>query len=811
MVRGLTILIAAGLLAVLVFGLSVALPPGLGPDEPPHLRYAGYLALEGRLPDLQRTPVAQAQHPPLYHATVGLLYSAAAGDVRPPAGKRSEGCVLPYERRVVLDLDEPVPDQVALLGAEAAGRPPQDPAAVPHTPRRTFYVLRWSGILFGLLSAWVILTTVPRLLPDRSGTALLAAALVVLVPQFGAIFATVNNDQFAVLFGTLGFAVLARGAAAGRLHTTPRLLAAGVCYAAGFLSKLHVAGPFVAGLVLVWGWTPRPPGRRLRALALMGLLPLVAAGTWVGLQMMANGSPHALEAAARHHPGLLRVTPPDGPALLNVVGRLGESWLGSVGRDALDPGELWGLLAASIPLLLLASCLVVLFGRDMPRRDRLLVWAFAAGLAVQLGGILYGNLRFVHSHGRYLHALALPGALALAAAVPHLLGRRAAAAVGLQALLAAAGGLILLHGRVLPTYHAGHGIQEVPGLEAYVDLGRREPDPRAGGGVPGHDPNSFYPRPSLRWRASRRGGELVEVAFEDLEAQGFHVLSMNLHPTHHAFEHIFDASLDVLADGAQTTGFWSPFSRQPWPSFPVPRSAVADGSFRAIVRPQSGVAAGVSELLLRRLPLRYAGREVEEDHVVVRFQEDRPAWCSPDYQVRLLAPEGPLGGPAPLGAPGPHGARMVRLPLPDPGTGRLELLLQLPQGLYMDVKASALALPEVTVTGDPDVPGLFYADLRPGRDLGRTVARIPAVTFRPGSYRFRFVDGAGRPVRSALVVRPTGGPEDPGEPVTTLTVSRRPDAERMLDVVYRGTSRVRLDRIQALARSGFIIDLRLER
>ncbi len=45
--RGLVMLLVLLLIALLTVGIALALPLGLGPDEPPHLQYAGYIADHG--------------------------------------------------------------------------------------------------------------------------------------------------------------------------------------------------------------------------------------------------------------------------------------------------------------------------------------------------------------------------------------------------------------------------------------------------------------------------------------------------------------------------------------------------------------------------------------------------------------------------------------------------------------------------------------------------------------------------------------------------------------------------------------------
>ena len=786
---------------LLAGGIALTLPLGLGPDEPPHLQYAGFLAERGALPDPEREDVLQAQHPPAWHAVMGALY----GELGPGAP-----IVLPYERRVVLSPGTVVPDPIAASVREARGR------AAPGGPLPTLqvgvlYALRLAGVVFGLVTAVLVLGSAGSLFPDRRNVACLAAATGLLVPGFVSVFATPNNDQFAILFGTAGFAALVAAARRGRAHAPAWVLFASVLYGIGFLSKLLVAGAFVAGLVLVLFWERKDLATRLRTFLILIAGPAILAGGWVLMQALKTGSPHGLATAAAHHPELLRVVSPDIPfGLLDLLGELFGSYLSSLGRDQLDPGRLWSALAAGIPLLVLGAALVAALGRHVGRRERVLGWAFLAGLFIQCLVLIYGNLDFVHTHGRYLQSLVLPGTLALAAGARPLFGRRAAVAVGAAAVIAALGGILLLHGRVLPTYHAGHAIQQVPWTVAYVDVGAQSSRAVVEDGIFSYEHNWYYPRPVGRFALVRDLDRPVRIGFDDLDPEGLYLLSVHLHPPGPG-NHLGSVStVDVLADGALVSGPLSLLALRDWATFPVPRSATLDGSFRALVRLQTGETGGVSEVLLRRLPLTFDERIVTDDTVRVRFRRegtDRLPVLTADLQARGV----PLSGRQALMETAP-GVLEATLPLPPPGSGPLELRLTLPAGLWADAKLAPYATDfSRHLASTLESPGLFVLDLDDQEDRDAVVAHVPVAEFPAGDYVFTLVDSAGLDVTGSFVLATPWGELAPDAAGFRVLVPGDADPAAWIDVVFRGDAPLRLDRLRAHAAPPWIFDLHLAR
>lgn len=77
-------------------------------------------------------------------------------------------------------------------------------------PLAGWRLVRWLNILLGLGVLALIWATARRLFPENPETALLAAGLVGLIPQFGAISAGINPDNLASLTGAAFFYLMAR-------------------------------------------------------------------------------------------------------------------------------------------------------------------------------------------------------------------------------------------------------------------------------------------------------------------------------------------------------------------------------------------------------------------------------------------------------------------------------------------------------------------------------------------------------------------------------------------------------------------------
>jgi hypothetical protein len=466
--------------------LAIATPVGAGPDEPGHIAYGGFLLRHGRLPVPERDSVLQAQHPPLYYAFLALagalrpdalapVVHEAAGDVdrgreilRERMTHPPDLVVLPGPYRVELAPSRPVEDHFVAfhpIAGLAEGETIGPPA---YTTEGFVLLLRLTGALFMTLVVLCVFAAARAAESPLEGAA--AAAAVVLVPQFAADFAFVNSDQFAILFSSAAFALLAWPG--GRpLTESRRPLWAGMLLGLALLSKLFAAGACVACGVFVLLAEDAPLRRRLRALAMMAL-PAAALGLpWVFRQFAFGSGIDPVVTSGVKAPLAMKPYAPDLGRLIDFCGDLGRLWFSSVGGRLLGPGALLELLAAAFPLLAVAGACVVARDRRLPRLQRAFAASFLAGLAVQLFAVAAANVRFHSPQGRYLHALDVPGTLALAAGARALCGPRARAVLWWLAGVAIASSFVVGFLRVLPAERPRADRFTDPDLVFYVDPG----------------------------------------------------------------------------------------------------------------------------------------------------------------------------------------------------------------------------------------------------------------------------------------------------------------------------------------------------
>ncbi|HEX9991259.1 MAG TPA: glycosyltransferase family 39 protein [Chloroflexia bacterium] len=172
-------------------------PIGEGPDEYHHIRYVEYLVRYGQLPPIRTgdsTPpyTLEAKQPPTYY----LL---------------NAGIMLALGRSGKLL----VPD---LTHRPYGGQYLDPPATMyPHAPVPAdllpwTYIMRATGMLFGICTILLTFATVRQVFPrqEESPLAVGAAALVGLLPQFTFISSVVNNDNLAILIGVATSYVMVR-------------------------------------------------------------------------------------------------------------------------------------------------------------------------------------------------------------------------------------------------------------------------------------------------------------------------------------------------------------------------------------------------------------------------------------------------------------------------------------------------------------------------------------------------------------------------------------------------------------------------
>lgn len=240
---------------------SVAAPLWEAPDESEHFQYVAYLLahhrLPSHLPSIQPSGNNEGNQPPLYYVLVapvaiGLdLSDAARIRLNPHMGWVNDPSAVATTAHL---LDEGWPYHGAFLAAHR---------------------IRLLSTLFGALTIVLTFGIAREVTGDRS-TALLAAALLALLPGFLFASATIDND---VLANTLGALLLLTVVWRGRMSLKGGL-AVGVTSALALMTKLDLL-PLVAigGLLLTWQALNRRRPAIVACLA-MPLLPTLAFWLW---------------------------------------------------------------------------------------------------------------------------------------------------------------------------------------------------------------------------------------------------------------------------------------------------------------------------------------------------------------------------------------------------------------------------------------------------------------------------------------------------------------------------------------------------
>jgi predicted membrane protein DUF2142 len=155
-----------------------------------------------------------------------------------------------------------------------------------------------SALLGGVTAIWVWLFA-RELFQREHWLPNTAALAVVLLPQFGFISGAVNNDNLAIMLGSLELYLLARGLRRGLTMRLSALI--GIVLALAYLAKPGMAafGPVVAG-VLAWPLI-RDRDRRRVLVPVAGLAGFVAiAALWSGLASLSDRGVTAVSTANTH-------------------------------------------------------------------------------------------------------------------------------------------------------------------------------------------------------------------------------------------------------------------------------------------------------------------------------------------------------------------------------------------------------------------------------------------------------------------------------------------------------------------------------
>ncbi|MFQ6002045.1 MAG: glycosyltransferase family 39 protein, partial [Anaerolineae bacterium] len=257
-------------LFVLLAGLySVITPIYEAPDEIGHFQYIKYIADRRAFPVL--TPDAKEDWPVQGHQ-LPLYYIMGAVAISP--------------------LDTSDADQLwhfnphAIIGTF---RGVGNRNWVAHTREEAFpyhgtvlaiHLVRFLSILMGAATVLITYFVALEIFPRRKGLAAGAALFVAFNPQFLFISGAVNNDNLAALLSSVVLLSILRILRKGA--STPRLIYLGVALGLAALSKLHILGLLLLGILvlLLLAVEKRSPTLFLKGLAILLLSAFITGGWW---------------------------------------------------------------------------------------------------------------------------------------------------------------------------------------------------------------------------------------------------------------------------------------------------------------------------------------------------------------------------------------------------------------------------------------------------------------------------------------------------------------------------------------------------
>jgi hypothetical protein len=414
--------------AALAVAYHFAVPLFEAPDEPGHMEYVAFVAMEKRLPHYGPIPEVPGEgvQGPLFYMLSAPLFAAT---IPTPAIYREElhranRTLYRYEPRAIaanrlLRVRRPAPGErfVRVFHASTALRP--------------LARLRWLNLLLGLAAAALTLTALVRVGGTAYGVA--GTALLALNPQFLFVSSYVNNDCLAIVVGAAALLLVAHARSGiNRRH----YLYWAALTAAGFLTKNSTLPGLVAALGALLYFDKRKSRWREAAQGL-GLL-LALSLPYLIFNTAHRGDPlgmQAIRASAAHMPG------PE------AFGGLGtyltryylpwtfESYWARFGwMNVLAPGWVFWFFF-TLTLIALAG---LAKRRDMPKG-----WTLYLASAAAFTGLahLWLNTSFAAAQGRHLFAVAPQIAALLAGGLSGWWKwneRRSWALAGILAVVAAA-------------------------------------------------------------------------------------------------------------------------------------------------------------------------------------------------------------------------------------------------------------------------------------------------------------------------------------------------------------------------------------
>ncbi len=768
-------------------GLSIALPVWLGPDEGPHWQYAGFLVREQRLPDPERDDVFQGQHPPAYHALIGvirpLLSTIAASS---PSFYRQPGA-MPLPAFVDLESDKVTPDPASLPSLAPSVLKKLDLSKVLSVNGFEVHMWRLIGIVFLIGTACVLFsTTIAKENADRVVGAL-AVATALLTPSFIAVFATPGNDQWAALFGSLGFALVVSGEA-----RRTRITLASLLLAIGVAGKLTVLGPAIAAATWV-AFERRTPRERLLAFACVFTAPFLVGITWVLRQAIFFGGANGAVTMSQLHASAFRDAPPDTLGMLDVVGRWLQSWIGEAGADGLGPGTFAVAVGTIVPVSCVVGSVWILI-RGPGGLARRASASFLAGATLLGVSLALGNRQYFWIHGRYFVAMVLPGALAFAEVMKAFLGPRARTATMGTALTVGFASTLLLFGHVLPTYHPPRSTVEIPGLVAYVDAGSHIDRDATVRGVPRRSPESGLPSPTTSGVV-----DPSEVSIQIRDLPPTTLLIARITPW--VAPRPESSVIDLMIDGFQVTGALSPELCREGVEVVVPTWASADGEIVVTARTKVGDGAGIAEVAIFELGVSPPTTRRDGDDLIVSFDVFRP-WPKP----RLALSAFKAGVAVVASAIESASQRSVEVRLPGCASAD-ELRMGLADGVVCNFKLARFASQDAEVRGDIRSPGFDVVRIAPSTPVGTAIVPLFGSLFPEGTWTLRVLDAVGEPIPDGIVelVRPNG--ERVAMRNATVAVDAAAQAGRCGDLVSIESSRIGIDRILVKGSRGWSFPL----
>jgi 4-amino-4-deoxy-L-arabinose transferase-like glycosyltransferase len=385
---------------------SIAAPLWEASDESEHFQYVVYLlmqhALPAHLPTIQPNGNSEANQPPLYYVlaaplAAGLdLSDAARIRLNPRMGWENDPAGILATAHL---LDEGWPYHGAFLAAHR---------------------LRLLSTLLGALTL-VLTSAIPRESTQDRRLALLAAAVLALLPGFLFASATIDNDALA---NVLGAALLLIVVAAPRLGSARATLLFGVASALALLTKLDLL-PLI-GLGILWLIRQSPHRQWLRACVHLTLPILPAFAYWVW--RVQTGERNLVGARVTLPPPLPGSTGPlDWSLPWHFTVDMWVSLLGVFGRQNvfMPPWlyALYGIVAVGGLLFALVLQRNSPSGAEPSSRRLLWAWLAVAFLAILGRFVLLTGPRTGYDSSRFLYP-ALPAFATLVACGLQQIGRR---------------------------------------------------------------------------------------------------------------------------------------------------------------------------------------------------------------------------------------------------------------------------------------------------------------------------------------------------------------------------------------------------